>query len=103
MLMLLDFTRQLNIISIVGLPIAVGDLLLNCAAIIQKGQILGIVAKEYLPNYNEFYEKRWFASVQDLRTTELRFAKMSGPPRLPAITLRWQVPISSSIFQPATN
>ena len=74
MLMLLDFTRQLNIISIVGLPIAVGDLLLNCAAIIQKGQILGIVAKEYLPNYNEFYEKRWFASVQDLRTTELRFA-----------------------------
>ena len=74
MLMLLDFTRQLNIISIVGLPIAVGDLLLNCAAIIQKGQILGIVAKEYLPNYNEFYEKRWFASVQDLRTTDLRFA-----------------------------
>ena len=74
MLMLLDFTRQLNIISIVGLPIAVGDLLLNCAAIIQKGQILGIVGKEYLPNYNEFYEKRWFASVQDLRTTELRFA-----------------------------
>ena len=74
MLMLLDFTRQLNIISIVGLPIAVGDLLLNCAAIIQKGQILGIVAKEYLPNYNEFYEKRWFASFQDLRTTELRFA-----------------------------
>ena len=74
MLMLLDFTRQLNTISIVGLPIAVGDLLLNCAAIIQKGQILGIVAKEYLPNYNEFYEKRWFASVQDLRTTELRFA-----------------------------
>lgn len=74
MLMLLDFTRQLNIISIVGLPIAVGDLPLNCAAIIQKGQILGIVAKEYLPNYNEFYEKRWFASVQDLRTTELRFA-----------------------------
>ena len=74
MLMLLDFTRQLNIISIVGLPIAVGDLLLNCAAIIQKGQILGIVAKEYLPNYNEFYEKRWFASVQDLRTTEMRFA-----------------------------
>ena len=74
MLMLLDFTRQLNIISIVGLPIAVGDLLLNCAAIIQKGQILGIVAKEYLPNYNEFYEKRWFASVQDLRSTELRFA-----------------------------
>ncbi len=74
MLMLLDFTRQLNIISIVGLPIAVGDLLLNCAAVIQKGQILGVVAKEYLPNYSEFYEKRWFASSQDLRTTDFRYA-----------------------------
>lgn len=74
MLMLLDFTRQLNIIAIVGLPISSGDLLLNCAAVIQKGQILGIIAKEYLPNYKEFYEKRWFASSQDLRTTVLRYA-----------------------------
>ena len=73
-LLLLDFTRQLDIISIVGLPIAVGDLLLNCAVVIQKGQILGIVPKEYLPNYGEFYEKRWFASSQDLRDTEIRFA-----------------------------
>ncbi len=74
MLMLLDFTRQLDIIAIVGLPVAIGDLLLNCAAVIQKGQILGVVAKEYLPNYNEFYEKRWFASSQDLRTNVLRYA-----------------------------
>lgn len=85
-LMLLDFTRQLDIISIVGLPIAVGDLLLNCAAVIQKGQILGIVAKEYLPNYSEFYEKRWFASSQDLRTTELRYAgnqvRMTSSPQI---------------------
>ena len=73
-LLLLDFTRQLDIISIVGLPIAAGDLLLNCAVVIQKGQILGIVPKEYLPNYGEFYEKRWFASSQDLRDTEIRFA-----------------------------
>ena len=37
---LLDFTRQLNIVSIVGLPVVVGDLLLNCAAVIQKGDLL---------------------------------------------------------------
>lgn len=73
-MMLLDFTRQLDIISIVGLPIVVGGLLLNCAAVIQKGQLLGIVPKTYLPNYSEFYEKRWFASSQDLRATEIRFA-----------------------------
>ncbi|MDD6553022.1 MAG: NAD(+) synthase [Prevotellaceae bacterium] len=74
LLMLLDFTRQLDIISIVGLPVVVGDLLLNAAAVIQRGKILGIVPKTYLPNYSEFYEKRWFASAQDLRDTEFRFA-----------------------------
>lgn len=73
-MMLLDFTRKLDIISIVGLPVAVGDLLLNCAIIIQQGQVLGVVPKEYLPNYGEFYEKRWFASSQDLRPQEVRIA-----------------------------
>jgi NAD+ synthase (glutamine-hydrolysing) len=72
-MMLLDYTRHLDVVSIVGVPIAVGDLLLNCAVVIQKGQILGIVPKEYLPNYNEFYEKRWFASSQDLRPSEIRY------------------------------
>lgn len=74
MLMLLDFTRNLDIICIVGLPVIVGDMLLNCAAVIQKGDLLGIVPKTYLPNYSEFYEKRWFASSQDLQATEIRFA-----------------------------
>lgn len=73
-LMLLDFTRNLDIICIVGLPVVVGDVLLNCAAVIQKGDLLGIVPKTYLPNYSEFYEKRWFASSQDLRPAEVRFA-----------------------------
>lgn len=71
---LLEFTRKLDIISIVGVPIAVGDLLLNCAVVIQKGDLLGIVPKVYLPNYGEFYEKRWFASSQDLSPSEIRFA-----------------------------
>lgn len=73
-LMLLYFTRKLDIISIVGVPVVVGDLLLNCAAVIQKGDLLGLVPKTYLPNYSEFYEKRWFASSQDLQPSEIRFA-----------------------------
>ena len=73
-LMLLDFSRNLDIISIVGLPVVVGDVLLNCAAVIQKGDLLGLIPKTYLPNYSEFYEKRWFASSQDLQPTEIRFA-----------------------------
>jgi NAD+ synthase (glutamine-hydrolysing) len=73
-LMLMDFTRQLDIISIVGAPIQVGTLLLNCAVVIQKGEILAIIPKTYLPNYNEFYEKRWFASSQDLHPTDIIYA-----------------------------
>ena len=73
-LKLLDFTRSLDIIAIVGLPVICGDLLLNCAAVIQKGDLLGLIPKTYLPNYSEFYEKRWFASAQDLDDTDLPFA-----------------------------
>ena len=73
-LSLLDFTRQLDITVIVGAPIAVGALLLNCAVVIQQGKLLGIVAKTFLPNYSEFYEKRWFASSQDLRPQHIHFA-----------------------------
>ena len=73
-LMLLDFTRQLDIIVIVGAPVQVGMILLNCAVVIQKGEILAIIPKTYLPNYSEFYEKRWFASSQDLHPTEILYA-----------------------------
>ncbi len=75
---LLDFTRHMDVISIVGAPLVAGDLLLNCAVVIQHGHILGIVPKTYLPNYSEFYEKRWFASSQDLRQTEIRYAGESA-------------------------
>lgn len=73
-MVLLDFSRKLNIITIVGVPIVAGDILLNCAVVIQQGEILGIVPKTYLPNYNEFYERRWFASSSDLCHDEIRFA-----------------------------
>ena len=71
---LLDYTRKLNVIVIVGLPVVVNGLLYNCAAVLQGGQLLGIVPKVYLPNYGEFYEKRWFASAQDLNPTDIYFA-----------------------------
>ena len=71
---LLEFTRKLDVIVIVGLPIIVGDLLLNCGMVIQQGQIIGVIPKTYLPDYSEFYEKRWFASSQDLKETTIRYA-----------------------------
>ncbi|KXB78464.1 NAD(+) synthase [Prevotella amnii] len=70
---LLDFTRQLDITIIVGAPICVNSVLLNCALVIQHGKLLGIVPKTYLPNYGEFYEKRWFASSQDLQLQSIYY------------------------------
>ena len=63
---LMNSTRGLDIISIVGLPVPFRGALLNCAAVIQRGKILGLVPKTYLPNYKEFYEKRWFQSGADV-------------------------------------
>ena len=48
-------------VAVVGLPVVVNDQLFNCAAVVHRGELLGLVPKTYLPNYKEFYEARWFA------------------------------------------
>ena len=65
-------TRQLDIIAILGMPIAMNGVLLNAAVVIQKGKVLGVVPKTYLPNYKEFYEKRWFTSAVDVSERSVR-------------------------------
>jgi len=50
---------------IVGAPLRQGNRLYNCAVVIHRGRILGVVPKSYLPNYREFYEKRHFAAAAD--------------------------------------
>ena len=57
----LEATRNLEVVTAVGLPVRVDQKLYNCAAVIQKGKILGVVPKTHIPNYGEFYEKRQFA------------------------------------------
>ena len=61
----LEATRNLEVVTAVGLPLRVENKLYNCAAVIQKGEILGVVPKKHLPNYGEFYEKRWFAPAPE--------------------------------------
>lgn len=63
LMQVMNNTRQLDIISIVGMPVLLNSSLLNCAVVFQKGKILGVVPKSYLPNYKEFYEQRWFVSA----------------------------------------
>jgi NAD+ synthase (glutamine-hydrolysing) len=62
---LLAETSELNIVSIVGLPVVYNDRIFNVAAVFGRGKIYGYVPKIYLPNYGEYYEKRWFASGKD--------------------------------------
>ncbi len=61
LLMLAGFSKDISTTFIVGVPLSYNGAIYNCAAVLSEGQIKGIVPKTYLPNYNEFYERRWFA------------------------------------------
>ena len=63
---ILEATRNLEILTAIGMPVRAGGKLFNCAVVIQKGEVLAAVPKTYLPNYGEFYEKRWFESGENL-------------------------------------
>ncbi|HWS28867.1 MAG TPA: NAD(+) synthase [Clostridia bacterium] len=66
-------TKLCPVLAAVGLPVRANGALFNCAAVFYKGKLLGVVPKSFLPNYNEFYEKRWFspASVRRGDTVSL--------------------------------
>lgn len=57
---LLNQTKNIDMLICVGAPLLKDNILYNCAYVLFKGKVLGIVPKSYLPNYSEFYEKRWF-------------------------------------------
>ncbi len=56
-----DYTKKVKGVFIVGVPIRRDNQLFNCGAVLENGKILGLVPKTYIPNYGEFYEKRWFS------------------------------------------
>ncbi|MCI9678501.1 MAG: NAD(+) synthase [Oscillospiraceae bacterium] len=61
---ILEATKHLDILTALGMPVRNkwNSKLYNCAVVIQRGEIKGVVPKTYIPNYGEFYEQRWFAS-----------------------------------------
>jgi NAD+ synthase (glutamine-hydrolysing) len=64
-----------HILFTVGLPVALGDALYNCAAVIYRGSILAVIPKSYIPNYGEFYERRQFAPASRAAGTRtIRFS-----------------------------
>ncbi|MBO7466086.1 MAG: NAD(+) synthase [Bacteroidaceae bacterium] len=63
-------SKDCSTAAVVGVPVRIRGKLYNCAAVIRRGILHGLVPKIYIPNYNEFYEARWFASGADFLEAE---------------------------------
>lgn len=74
----------------VGAPIALNNALYNCAVVFSGGKIVGIVPKTFVPNYGEFYEKRWFACAKE--------APASVQSRKLGAREEYTVPVGSAVF-----
>ncbi|MFC3068837.1 NAD(+) synthase [Phenylobacterium soli] len=74
-----EASAKLKPVLIVGAPVRRNGRLYNCAVAIAKGRILGVVPKSFLPNYREYYEKRWFASGVGLTGLEVEIAGQTAP------------------------
>ena len=66
--------ENIDMLIVVGVPIKIDNLLFNCAAHIYKGKVISITPKTYLPNNNEFMEKRWFSTCRNLIKKEINYA-----------------------------
>ena len=63
---LVEASRDLMSVLVVGAPLRHRNRIYNCAAVIHGGELLGVVPKSYLPTYREFYERRWYAAGDEL-------------------------------------
>ncbi|MCD8042970.1 MAG: NAD(+) synthase [Tannerellaceae bacterium] len=79
LLELVEKTADLEILTIVGVPLLAENRLFNTAVVFQKGRILGVVPKTYLSNYKEFQEERWFASSTELIGDTIRLGGEEYP------------------------
>ncbi len=76
---LLDRTSGLSMLTLVGMPVRVQNRLMNTAVVFQNGRILAIIPKTWLPNYGEFYEKRWFSSAREVQAREATLCGQTVP------------------------
>ncbi|MDR2956243.1 MAG: NAD(+) synthase [Prevotella sp.] len=76
---IVDATRGMSVIAIVGMPLEVCNKLYNVAVVVSNGRICGIVPKTFLPNYSEFYEMRWFSSSDELKEKNALVCGQTAP------------------------
>jgi len=70
---------DLSPLMLLGVAFPRNGRLYNCAVAVSRGRVLGVVPKTFLPNYREYYEKRWFASGAGLATTTVSIAGQEAP------------------------
>ncbi|CAM3223262.1 NAD(+) synthase [Nocardioides dubius] len=76
---LVEASRELRPVLVVGAPLVHGTRVLNCAVVIHAGAVLGVAPKSYLPTYREFYERRWFAPGDDRRGSTITLNGVEVP------------------------
>ena len=74
-----EASAAMDMVIVLGVPVVADNQTFNCAVLLHQGRILGIVPKTFIPNYNEFYEERWFASAKDLIREEILYAGQTVP------------------------
>jgi len=76
---LVEASKALRPVFVVGAPLRRNQRLYNCAVVISRGAILGVVPKSFLPNYREYYENRWFAPGAGMTGLEITIAGITAP------------------------
>lgn len=76
---IVEASRELRPVIVVGAPVRVHSQLYNCALVIHRGRLLGIVPKSFLPNYREYYEKRWFSEAPGALVETIGYAGAQAP------------------------
>ncbi|MBQ9609584.1 MAG: NAD(+) synthase [Lachnospiraceae bacterium] len=89
---LIAVSSILDMVIIVGSPLYTNHQLYNAAYVLYKGELKGISVKTFLPNYNEFYEKRWFSSALDLDTCEVPLSSVASD-----VTDDYMVPVGNDL------
>ena len=89
---LLEMTKDVSCALFIGTPLMIGYQMYNAAVLMYRGVIHGIAVKTHIPNYGEFYEKRWFSSASELDVDEVRVKEL-----LPLISEDYVVPVGNDL------
>lgn len=86
-------TADCDIVVVFGMPLSIANALYNVAVTAYRGHIYGITVKTFLPNYNEFYEKRWFSSARELSTDHIYASELLG-----SVECDYAIPLGNNLI-----